>query len=168
MIGRVAFVSDVMCYTAPHAILHSLDAGRSSIRSACHSGDCHQSYLLVDLVWAVILLALAYAFVLAWHPSKKRQAIAIGFVTVAIMHAACLYFLPYHAPTTHALRAAGYNLSKGQVYEVVSNAAPGQSPWVHSSKMQVAVSAANAVVTLVAGLAGGIVGATAYRHARRE
>jgi hypothetical protein len=127
-----------------------------------------QSYLLVDLLWAVILLAVVYAIVLAWNPSRKRQAIAIGFVAVAVTHAACLYFLPSHAPTTHALRAAGYILSRGQVYEVDSDAGPGEPNWVRANKMQVAVSAANAVVTLLAGLAGGLVGAAAYAHARRE
>jgi hypothetical protein len=125
-----------------------------------------QSYLLVDLAWAVILLAVVYAIVLACNPNKQRQAIAIGFVCVAVMHAACLYLLPSHAPTTHALRAAGYILSKGQVYEVVSERS-GRT-WVRTNKMQLAVSAANAVVTLVAGLAGGFVGAAAYAHARRE
>jgi hypothetical protein len=126
-----------------------------------------QSYLLVDLVWAVVLLAVVYAIVLAWNPIKTRQAIAIGFVTVAIMHAACLYFLPSHAPTTHALKSAGYILSKGQIYEFASTPS-GQTNWVPASKIQVAVSAANAVVTLVAGLAGGLVRAAAYAHARRE
>jgi hypothetical protein len=125
-----------------------------------------QSNLLVDLVWAVVLLAVVYAMVLACSPDKQRQAIAIGFVSVAVMYAACLYFFPSHAPTTHALKAAGYILSKGQVYEVVSEAS-GQTR-VRTYKVQLAVSAANAVVTLVAGLAGGIVGAVAYAHARRE
>jgi hypothetical protein len=127
-----------------------------------------QSYLLVDLVWAVVLLAVVYAIVLAWSPNKQRQAIAIGFVSVAVMHAACLYFLPSHAPTTHALRAAGYILSKGQVYEVNSDEGPGEPHWIRASQVQVAVRTANAVVTLVAGLAGSLVGAAAYAHARRE
>jgi hypothetical protein len=93
-------------------------------------------------VWVVSFLALCYAVVIACNPKSRRQAAAIGFVTLATIHIACLLI----DPDTPVSRI---------VYLV-------------TGQRSTELSIVNGAFVLVAGLIGCGVGALAYRHSKDQ
>jgi hypothetical protein len=54
--------------------------------------------ILSEVVWAVPLLAICYAVVVAAIHPGRRRAMAVGFVALAAIYLACVYFAPTKTP----------------------------------------------------------------------
>jgi hypothetical protein len=120
------------------------------------------SDLLADLISALSLLAVSYAIVVACIATRQRQAIAVGFLTLAIAHLVGLYLIPDRVPAMRLLNSAGYMVSsKGDIYEH-DPTRPGAVRTIQG--MTAVVRTANAIGTLATGLIGCLIGGLAYRQ----
>jgi hypothetical protein len=119
------------------------------------------SSVLVDVVWGVTLVAVCYAVVVACVGRGRRQAIAIGFVIMAMLHILGMYLLPSRVPAMRLISAIGYSVFDGEAYEP-DPASPGAYRAVPG--LRTATRTANAVATLAVGLVGCLVGGLAYRN----
>jgi hypothetical protein len=72
-----------------------------------------RSQELVDVVWAVTIIAIGYALVVAVVDRGKRQTMAVGFVALAAAHIICMYLAPTSLPAVRLLEAAGYAVNVG-------------------------------------------------------
>ena len=72
------------------------------------------------VVWAVTIIAIGYAVVVAVVDRGKRQAMAVGFVALAAAHIVCMYLAPTSLPAVRLLEAAGYgvNVQAGTIFWV--------------------------------------------------
>ena len=120
-----------------------------------------RSGILVDLLWAVSLLSLCYAALLAIAARGRRQVMALGFVALAVAYIAGLYLLPNRVPAMQVFAAAGYSVwSDGDIYEADQRFA-SQGAMRKATHMIPLIRTANAIGTLVSGLIGCLIGAMA-------
>jgi hypothetical protein len=127
-----------------------------------------KSPLLADLLWAMTILALCYAMILAWIVRRERRAMAAGFVVALAANLICLYLAPSHALSSHALSAFGYTVNEsGQFLEPAPsvNNVPTLGMYEKSKPIKYA---ADAMCTMAAGLFGCGLGALAFRRGERE
>jgi hypothetical protein len=128
---------------------------------------------LVDLLWAVPILAFCYATMVACIDRGKRQAMAIGFVALSAAYVVCMYLAPTNVPAMRLYSAAGYVVSSdGEVYEVTGGATTVGEPRLSRAFRRAqglipSVRTSNAVATLVVGLIGCYIGLLAYKNANR-
>jgi hypothetical protein len=127
--------------------------------------------IFADSVWAVSFLALTYAAVTACNPGSERQAAAIGFTIVATAHVIGLWFVADRLPAAHFFTMLGYSVSPdGELYVAVFQPMENQPSQLTYRAVPVGIAivrTANAIVTLLAGLVGCMIGALAYRRASR-
>ena len=125
--------------------------------------------VIMDLVWCVTLTAICYAIVVAVIDRGRRQAMAVGFLAFSAIHVVASYMHPESTPGTWLYRAAGYTVDSGEVYKAILATSGGANSYrtVRLTEAKGLVPhprVANAVVTLVAGLIGCLIGALAYKH----
>jgi hypothetical protein len=122
--------------------------------------------ILVEVVWAVSLLAICYAIVVAAIHPGKRRAMAVGFVALAAIHIACVYVAGAKTPATWPYRAAGYSVSNNAVYERVLSPTASRPTrmTLRTAEVMPSISLANGVVTLLAGFLGSWIGALAFKQ----
>jgi hypothetical protein len=120
------------------------------------------SDLLADLVWGISWLALCFAIVVACLGRRRQQAMAIGFVALAVANIVSLYLVPNRTPSMRLFSVAGYLVtSEGKIYEP-DPARRGQvrnPPGIGAT-----ARTANAVGTLLIGLVGCFVGRFAFAY----
>src|SRR5688572_27732308 len=63
------------------------------------------SWVWADIVWALSLVAFAFAFVVACLARGPRQAAALGFVAFSGCYLVCLQFAESSIPTSRILLA---------------------------------------------------------------
>jgi hypothetical protein len=119
--------------------------------------------LLRELLWAVVLIAICYATVIACVGRGRRQALAAGFVAMSIIQVCCVTYAG-RSPLDWVYNAAGYYESSGVL--ISGTDAQGHAIWADTFFANVRVT--NAVATLVAGLFGCFVGALAWRNCKSE
>jgi hypothetical protein len=128
---------------------------------------------LEDSVWIVTWLVLAYAAVVAVIDIGKRRAMAVGFVTLAAIHVACLNLAPRNAPVRWVREVTEYvveTISGKNRYQPGGRyATPSTTPTVITSFTRPSARSSNpdpmnGVVTLAAGLIGCWIGLIAWKQ----
>ncbi len=120
-----------------------------------------------DALWAVTVLAFAYAAVVSFIATGKRQALALGFLVLTAIYVVGLYLQPRVLSSRRVFEAAGYRISDdGDVHAVVF-IAPGLQQDKYPGNFTPAIQSANAICTMAAGLIGCGLGALAYRRGGR-
>jgi hypothetical protein len=126
---------------------------------------------LSGLIWAATALAFCYAAVTLCYARGKRQAVALGFVLLSSVHFVALGYIPGRTPASLLFNGIGYvAMEQGYLY---TRADPPIVQLFSADKIrpdrmivngQWALSATNAVASMLAGLIGCGIGALAYRH----
>jgi hypothetical protein len=147
-------------------------------------------WFYADGAWLVTLLAGAYALIVAIFARGPRQAAAVGFVVTGALVALCLHFSPDSVPTARFIVMAAEDSPPPAPRQVESLYSATMSPKGNPFGDQLSLSGttsfgqrmavmyreqeqwvaryriANALATMLAGLAGCVLGATAYRRSR--
>jgi hypothetical protein len=123
------------------------------------------SELLADLIWAISILTICFAFVLACIARKQKQAIALGFALLASAHVVGLYWFPARLPSMRLFSALGYIVyDTGEVFEIDPTTPPARGAYREVKGIEPAIQTANAIGALAAGLIGCLIGQLAYRY----
>src|SRR5688572_14466660 len=127
--------------------------------------------VLADAVWALSLMAICYAVVLACVSKNQRRAMAIGFALLASVNVMCTFSVPTRLPIMRLLNVVGYGADDGSLYGVREQPdphVPGRVIRVRHLHNKAWFVTANAVGTMLAGLVGCGIGALAYLHSHHD
>jgi len=145
------------------------------------------SWIWADIVWALSLVAFAFAIVVSCLARGPRQAAALGFVAFSACFLACLQFAESSVPTSRLLLAwrlgsdnvvlstiAPFGSSSPNNYPLVRRDAAGRLRYFDRrytgapADLTDYVRAGNAMATMGFGLLGCLLAPLALRAAGRE